>query len=125
MKTGILLSIIIFALVVLGDRPARADSAISTMAGVVMHLNHHPSDSEKMELKKIIDDKATPENERELASALMNMNHKVGDADKAKLDQMIGDKSTPADVREMADILVNIQHKPTADDQSRLKKLMQ
>jgi hypothetical protein len=124
MKTVIFLSMAVLSFAFFGEQIAKADSAVSTMAGMLMHLKHHPSDPEKKELQQIIDDKATPENERVIANAMLNMNHEVGDAEKAKLNKMIADKSTPANVRELADVLVNIKHKPTPDDQSRLEKLM-
>lgn len=125
MKTAILYSLVILSFVLLAGRPALAGSAISMMAGMVMNLNHHPDELEKKDLQKIIDDKATPESERVLATALMNMNHKVGDADKAKLEMMMDDKSASAGAKELADILMNINHKPSDDAKARLKKLME
>jgi hypothetical protein len=124
MRFGLLFSFVIFSFVLLSGRPAHADSPVSKMAGMVMHLNHHPDELEKKDLQKMIDDKATPENERVIASALMNMNHEVGDADKTKLKKIVDDKSAPADVKELADILMNIKHKPKDDAKARLKKLM-
>jgi hypothetical protein len=125
MRIGILFSIIIFSFVFLATRPAAADSAVSKMAGMLIHLKHHPTDMEKKELQKIIKDKSIPENERVIAAALMNMNHEVSAPDQAKLKAVRDDKSTPVDAKELADILMYIHHKPTEDDQVKLKKLMQ
>jgi len=99
-------------------------SAMNTMAGIVMHLNHYPSDSEKQTLQQIIDDTHATAGERTLAGALQRMQHKVGGDDAEKLMSLKNNPQAEPAERELADILLGIAHHPSASDQKRLQQLM-
>ena len=110
---------------VLGTQVALAATpAVSDMAGILMHLEHFPSDAEKAKLKDIIANKATTEQERMLAVAITNLKHAVADADKPKLQKLTSDTSAPAEVRDMAGIILNLDHKPSAADKGKLQQMM-
>lgn len=99
------------------------DASIKNMAGIIMHLNHYPSDNEKQELAAIAgDDDLTP-GERTLAGALMRMKHAVEGKDAAALRALAADKHAAPDERELADILLGIHHHPSGIDKQRLKAL--
>lgn len=124
MKTSILISALLSSALLLAiPGPARADSAIGEMAGIVLHLNHHPSSDEKKELREILDSDHATQGERTLARALLNMNHKVEGADRDRLAELARNDSAPAAERELADILLNLRHKPSGDDKERLQRL--
>lgn len=125
MKIRMLLLALFCSMIFLVDPPAMAESPMHTMADIVVHLNHSPSDAEKKTLQQIIGDSAISGEERVLATAILNMQHKVGADDKTTLQRIIADTSTSANVREMAEILLNLNHKPTPDDKSRLQQLLQ
>jgi len=99
-------------------------SAISTMAGIVMHLNHYPSDSEKQTLKNIIQDDHATSGEKALAGALMRMRHSVQGADAAALQALTSDKQANHNERELADVLLGITHHPSSNDMRRLQSLL-
>lgn len=100
-----------------------ASDAIKTMAGIMMKLNHYPSDAEKETLKGIVNGKAT-DAEKTLATAMINLQHSATAADKKKLNKLIADDSTPGPVRAMAKIIANLNHMPSGDDKKVLKDLM-
>jgi len=102
---------------------AMAGSAIQEMAGIMLNLNHYPSDSEKAELQKIINDSSTSQEERTIATALLHMHHTVPDADKAKLMDIANNDAAPEADRKVADILAHMHHHASSDAKQELKKL--
>ena len=100
-----------------------SESSLSTMAGVVMQLNHYPTAADKTSLAKIIADSKATAGEKMLAGALMRMQHRVGDADSRKLHSLSGDTTAAKAERELADILLGIAHKASAADMKRLHRL--
>jgi len=97
--------------------------AVKTMAGIMMGLNHYPSDAEKGTLKGIVDGDASAA-EKACATAMINLQHSASADDKKKLNAIIGDDSTPGPVRALAKIIVNLNHMPSGDDKKVLKDLM-
>lgn len=111
-----------FALVGIQSAIAASD-AIKTMAGIMMKLNHYPSDAEKGTLKGIVDGKSSAA-EKTLATAMINLEHAATAADKKKLKALIEDDATPGPARAMAKIIMNLNHKPSGADKKVLKELM-
>ncbi len=104
-------------------QPAQASQdskAVKTMAGILLKLNHFPSDAEKKTLQGLIDDKATTAHERTLAHALMHLQHAATAEDKPKLAAIGKDAAAPASVRTLADILLRLNHMPNAADKEKL-----
>ncbi len=101
-----------------------ASASVREMAGIVVHLNHYPSDTEKARLKAIAADKANTEQERVIATAIANLEHTVAAADAGKLRKVTNDTSVPAEVRELAGIVLNIHHSASEADKGRLETMM-
>lgn len=101
-----------------------ASAAVREMAGIMVHLEHHPSDAEKVKLKGIVDNKGSTGQERVLATAIANLSHSAAAEDMDKLKKVMGDAAAPAEVRELAGIILNISHKPSAADKGKLEKMM-
>jgi len=101
-----------------------ADSTISTIAGIVMHLNHYPSDSEKQTLASIVHDHHATTGEQALAGALMRMRHSVQGSDASALRTLASDKQSSHGERELATILLGITHHPSSDDMRQLQSLL-
>lgn len=100
-----------------------ASAAVREMAGVVMNLNHYPSDAQKTELKAIVANKGSTEQERVIAAAISNLEHKVAAGDAEKLKQVMNDMSAPAEVRDLAGIILKISHKPGKEDKRKLEMM--
>jgi len=99
------------------------DSTISTMAKIVMHLNHYPGDSEKQTLANIIHDNHASAGEKVLAGALMRMRHSVQGSDAEALRTLASDEHAGHNERELADILLGISHHPSSSDKQRLQSI--
>ena len=97
--------------------------ATQQMAGIMMNLNHFPSDAEKVTLKTIASDKATTAHERTVAEVLLTVQHSPSAADKAKLDAIVKDAAAPEGVKTLASVLSSLVHTPSAGDKERLKKI--
>ena len=124
MKSKYFLVLLSVAGLMLGAQSALAASApVREMAGIMMHLNHYPSDAEKARLSAIVADKGSTGQERVIATAISNLEHKVAAGDVDKLKQVMGDMSAPAEVRDLAGIVLNISHKPSAADKSKLEMM--
>lgn len=115
----------VFISLLLASAPVASahDASIVTMAGIVMHLQHYPSEAEKKELAAIASDSSVTSGERTLAGALMRMRHMVEGADAAALRELAANIHASKDERELADILLGIHHHPSAVDKRRLKEL--
>jgi len=131
MKRHLITLAVAFFFVFLGGQFASAVSekasmskAIQEMAEIMIHLNHHPSDSEKGSLKNIIKNDSTTDWERVLAKAVLNLKHKATASDKKKLNGIMEDQSAPTAVRDLAGIIYNLNHKPTGGDKEKLGKMM-
>jgi len=114
-------------LTVMSSTTLAAGSAVSTMAAIVMHLDHYPSRSEIEILAGIVHDDHATIGEKTLAGALMHMRHSHrvgGDDDTRKLQNMISDDHASKPEKVLADILLGLAHYPSAKDKERLQSLM-
>jgi hypothetical protein len=119
----LILSVFLFLAVIVTPMAAEETKAVQTMSGILVKLNHFPSDAEKATLQQIVDDKTTTAQERVVAQALINLKHKVTADDKTKLDALIADKSAPESLKTLATIMVTLNHAPSDADKEKLKKL--
>ncbi len=124
-----LAALISAAILLVGMQAATAastppDSALHSIARIMITLNHFPSDKEKQELQAIIDSESATDGERTLASALMVMQHQVSRSDRGKLQQLKDDESADGIERELAEILMNINHQPSPRDRDRLRRFL-
>ena len=114
----------LFGLMLGAQSALAASAAVREMAGIMVHLEHYPSDAEKVKLKGIVDNKGSTGQERVLATAISNLKHKAAAEDKDKLKQVMDDTAAPAEVRELAGIILNMSHMPSAADKGKLEKMM-
>jgi hypothetical protein len=99
-----------------------AEGATSTMASVLVNLNHFPSPADKAALAKIVEDPASSADEKALAQIISRIAHQASSADKLALEAMLAGDSEPA-VKTIAKAILATNHKPTADDIAALKSL--
>ena len=101
-----------------------AGAATKTMAGIMVNLNHYPSDSDKETLKKLISDGSTTDAEKTIATAMINLEHAATSADKEKLNKVMSNDAVPGPTRVLAEIVHNLNHKPSSSDKKKLKEIM-
>lgn len=102
---------------------AMASDATHTMAGILLSLNHFPSDADKAALSSIEESETASYNEKMLAGVIAGIAHKVSDDDREELEELLDDEDIEAGVRVIANALLGINHKVSDGDAAALKKL--
>src|SRR5437879_1662832 len=100
-----------------------AEKAVQTMATILLHLQHFPTDADKQLLRQITEDKSTTKDERTVAQALMEVRHTAAAADKPKLEAIVKDDKAAGSVRTLASIILNLKHMPSESEKEKLKAL--
>ena len=101
---------------------ALADAAVATMAGIVMTLQHFPSDADKATLATIAGSDASA-SVKAVANAIAAIRHSVSADDRATLEAIAADQAEPDDLRALARVVAGINHMPSADDKAALMAL--
>ncbi len=117
------LSVVLFLGVVASVANAAESKAVQTMAAILLHLQHFPSDADKQSLKQIAEDKSATQDERTVAQALMDVQHTVAAADKPKLEAIVADARAASSIKTLASILLSLKHMPSESDKEKLKAL--
>lgn len=102
---------------------AAESKAVQTMAAILLHLQHFPTDADKQSLRQITEDKSATSDERTVAQALMDVQHTVAAADRPKLEAIVGDGKAASSVKTLASIILNLKHMPSEGDKEKLKAL--
>ena len=99
-----------------------AGDNVATMAGIVLELQHFPSDDAKASLAAIVNGEAS-DAEKTVAMAIAGIEHKVSDGDRAALAAIAADESQAAALRKLAGIVAGINHVPGAEAKAALQEL--
>lgn len=118
-----ILAVVLFFGVVATVASAAESKAVQTMAAIMLHLQHFPSDADKQSLKQITEDKSATADERTVAHALIDVQHTVAAADKPKLEAIVNDGKAANSVKTLASILLTLKHMPSDSDKEKLKAL--
>ena len=111
-------------LIISAFQPAQAwaDDAVSSMAKIMLSLQHFPSDADKAALAAIVAGDSS-DSVKTVASAIAGINHKVSSADQTALMAIAEDESEPADLRQLAGIVAGVNHVPGAEAKAALTAL--
>lgn len=124
MRTKLSMMVLIFAAFFIGQTAVADEDPIHTMANIMMHLEHYPSDSEKKTLETISSSNGVSSNVKTLASAMANLQHKVSSGDKPKLQAIVADAKASANEKELAQIILSLNHMPSSSDKEALNKML-
>ena len=100
-----------------------ADGATSTMASVLIGLNHFPSADDKVALAEIAENPSSSADEKALAQIISRIAHKASPGDKATLEAMVSGDSDAA-VKTIASAILSTNHQPSAADKGALEALL-
>jgi hypothetical protein len=117
------LSAILLLGIVAAATNAAESKAVQTMASILLHLQHFPTEADKQSLQQITADKSATQDERAVAQALMDVKHVAAAADKPKLEAIVKDDKAAGSVKTLASIVLNLKHMPSEDDKEKLKAL--
>ncbi len=125
MRTNAVFSAIIFiGILPIAQLSIADDTAIGTMADIMINLKHFPSESDKQRLTAIVDSSDSSEAEIAVATAIANIKHQASAADKEKLSAIVASESTPTELRNLASIVLNVNHSLNASDIAKLEKIV-
>src|SRR5215469_1333573 len=118
-----ILSVVLFLGVVAAVSNAAESKAVQTMATILLHFQHFPSDADKQSLKQITEDKSATKDERTVAQALLDVQHTAAPADKPKLEAIVNDDKASSSVKTLASVVLTLKHTPSESDKEKLKAL--
>jgi len=118
------LPMMMFAALNFGQVALAEEDPIKTMANIMVHLEHYPSDSEKKMLMGISKSGSASMNSKTLAGAMINLEHKVNSADKPKLDAIVNDAKASENEKTLAKIILSLNHKPSDADKDSLNQMI-
>jgi hypothetical protein len=121
-RTAILAVVLLLGVVATVANAAES-KAVQTMAAILLHLQHFPTDADKQSLKQITEDKSATQDERTVAQALMDVQHTAAAADRPKLEAIAADAKASSSVKTLASIILNLKHMPSESDKEKLKAL--
>jgi len=125
MTTPLLKKCALIMLLGLFSQAALADdaSATRTIAGILVDLNHFPSDSEKAQLMAITQDQSVSPALRTVARAAHDIQHAAPADAQAALGEVLASDSASAEAKALAEIIMGINHMPGDAAKSRLNAM--
>ncbi|MEX0618928.1 MAG: hypothetical protein WDZ76_00930 [Pseudohongiellaceae bacterium] len=103
---------------------AADEDAAEAIAGILVDLNHFPSDAEKQTLMGISNDSSNSEAMQTIAMAIHDMQHQVSGPNADALNQIVTNDSASEEARKLAEIVLGITHMPSADAKAELQAMI-
>lgn len=103
---------------------AGESQVVQIMAGILLQLQHYPSDTAKQTLGKIAEDNSVSADERTVARAIMNIKHTVAASDKPNLEAIVNDEKASTSVKTLASVVLGLHHIPSDSDKEKLQALV-
>lgn len=107
----------------IGHAADHETSHVATLAGILVGMEHFPSDAEKKRLTSIADDADTDEHVRTIARAITRIAHQVPEDDKQKLKAILDDESATEAQKTLAGAVIRFNHEVSSEDRAALEAL--
>lgn len=120
---SILISIVLVAISAFAVLASANDTAVKTMASIMLQFNHYPSAAQQSVLLELTNDSTLSESEKSVATAILNIAHHASTADKTILGEISMDDSEAPALRELAQVIRDVNHTVSAADQEKLAEL--
>ena len=118
-------SLVVFAVLSFNQLAlADNDSASKAIAGILVNLNHFPSDAEKVVLMEIANDESNGRGFRAIATAVHNMQHAASAEDKEIMGNIMAAEQADPRARALAEIVAGISHMPSAEAKATLQAML-
>lgn len=121
MKVTLIRKVMAVAIIGCFSQFAMADNASSAteIAGIVLGMNHFPSDADKAKLMAIAADDSLADGVRTMATAVSNISHAATAEDKAAL-MALQETQMPDRGKMLAGIIAGFNHMASADDKAKI-----
>ena len=100
-----------------------AVGALREIVGIVVSINHFPSDADKAALGDISNNDSLPQGIRMIAGAVSSINHSPSDEGKQMMAQLQASARAPDQVKSLAKIIADFNHMPSEEDKTTLTQL--
>ena len=97
---------------------------VKAMSQILLKMNHFPSDSNKKELEKMIEDIGTTENEKIIANAILKINHAKNANDEEALNTLIGASDSSKAIKSLATSILSFNHTVNSSDKRNLEMII-
>ncbi len=118
----------IMAIVLVGviSQISLADNAFATkaIAGVLVNLNHFPSDDQKAALQAASSDESAGRGFQMIATAVAYIRHTATAEDKDIMTRIIASDRTTAQAKALAEIVLGITHVPSDEAKATLQAML-
>ncbi|MGE0623469.1 MAG: hypothetical protein AB7I04_12940 [Pseudomonadales bacterium] len=116
-------TVAIFVLLITGQ-PVAADTPVaSTLADILLTMQHFPSDAQKATLEDIAANEQVEKDLRIIAGAIGNIQHRVPDEERASLQAIVDDPSASEAAKSLASAALGFNHQLSADGRAALTAL--
>lgn len=119
-----IIATVAFLVFLVSGQPARAvESAVPTLAGILLTMQHFPSADQKATLEGIAADEQVNKDLRIIAGAIGNIQHQVPDEERAVLQAIVDDPSASGDAKTLASAALGFNHQLPDDARAALTAL--
>jgi hypothetical protein len=113
-----------FALLIAAAGPAIADdSQVSTLANILLEMNHFPNEAQKEQLAALSDDPDVSENLRAIASATAGIEHTPSAEAQATLNGILASEAASPAEKTLAGAVLRFRHELSVEDRAALEDL--
>lgn len=116
-------AVLLTLLLAAGGPALAADSPAASLAGVLVNMNHFPSDADKATLHGIASDESVDEDLRAIAQAIAGIQHTPQPTDQARLNGILSDESASPAEKTLAGAVLRFEHKVSVEDKAALEAL--
>ena len=126
MKMNLIKKVVAIALIAGFSQFSLADneSANKLIAGVLVDLNHFPSDADRGALMAVANDESNGQGFRMIAEAVGNIQHSANAEGKAAMNRIIASDRASAEAKALAEIVLGISHMPSAEAKAALEAML-
>ncbi|MEX0963563.1 MAG: hypothetical protein WDZ52_05915 [Pseudohongiellaceae bacterium] len=126
MKITLLRNMLVLALLASFSQFTYADNADAqkVIAGVLVNLNHFPSDADKAALMAVAEDSSVGRGYRALAGVVSAISHSATAEGKEVTSQILASNEAPADLKTLATIVANLSHTASAEAKATLTAML-
>jgi len=100
------------------------DQATEVIAGVLMTLNHFPTDDDKTALQGLIDDDAVGPAFKAVATAVMGIEHSASEDGKTALAQVLEADGADPRAKSLAQVVMDLNHGASDEAKAAVQALL-
>lgn len=100
------------------------DEATEVIAGVLMNLNHFPSDDDKAALQGLIDDDGVGRAFKAVANAVMGIEHSASEEGKSMLARVLEADDADPRAKTLAQVVMDLEHGASDEAKASVQALL-